>query len=58
MYRYKFVRIKTGKFFMKPKEDYYDIIEVHAKDGWRLMQIFDRSSHERYIELIFEKQID
>jgi hypothetical protein len=43
---------------MKPKEDYYDIIEVHAKDGWRLMQIFDRSSHERYIELIFEKQID
>jgi len=42
---------------MKPKEDYYTIIENHSKDGWRLVQILDRSFQERYMELIFEKQI-
>lgn len=58
MFRYKIVKIKTGILSMKPKENYYDIIENHSRDGWRLVQILDRSFQQRYIELIFEKQID
>lgn len=42
---------------MKPKEDYYAIIESYSKDGWRLVQILDRSFQQGYMEIIFEKQI-
>lgn len=35
MYTYKFVKIelKSGFFGTKPKEDYREIIEMHAKEG-------------------------
>lgn len=64
MYQYKFVKIET-KGFLPPKypaEDYHPIVEQHAEDGWRLVQIFAPSSapgaFPAYFELIFEKQKD
>ena len=39
MYEYKFVMIQLS-FFRKPKEDYHWLIEEHARQGWRLEQVF------------------
>ncbi|MEW8955858.1 DUF4177 domain-containing protein [Clostridium sp.] len=61
MYQYKFVRIDLKSFTLKPEEDYHKIIETHAKDGFRLLQIFSPSvgayGSSSYFELIFEKKI-
>lgn len=62
MYEYKFIKLdlKTGFLNMKPKVDYHKVIEEHAADGWRLVQIFapEVSAHgnSSYFELIFEKR--
>ena len=65
MYEYKFQRIKTDRAFLferKPEEDYREIILTHAKNGWRLVQIFAPTvsvidgGTSNYFELIFEKQ--
>ena len=61
MYEYKFARVelKTGFLAMKPKADYQHIINEHAEDGWRFVQIFapNISAHPNpsYFELIFER---
>ena len=41
-YEYKFVRVelKSGWLADTPKEDYHNIVEDHAKEGWRLFQLF------------------
>ena len=66
MYEYKFHRIKTlGAFLFekKPESNYYEIIREHAKNGWRLVQIFAPTvsvidgGTSNYFELIFEKEI-
>ena len=62
MYEYKFVKIEvTGHFPpKKPSEDYHKIIEEHASDGWRLIQVFApviaAGPFAAYFELIFEKE--
>jgi hypothetical protein len=58
MYQYKFIQIKCSKFTGKFKEDYHSVINYNAKEGWRLVQILDRSFSERFMELIFEKEIN
>jgi hypothetical protein len=56
---YKFVRLKQGFFSDKPKGDYKEIIREHAREGWRLVQIFAPSTgnmgRASYFEIIFEK---
>ena len=66
MYEYKFHRIKAeASFFLlekKPRVDYREIIRDHAKNGWRLVQIFAPTvsvidgGTSNYFELIFEKE--
>lgn len=61
MYVYKFVQVKlkTGMFSSKPAEDYHKIIEDHANEGWRLVQIFtpplSYQGNASQFELVFEK---
>ncbi len=63
MCKYEFVRIKlkSGLFGTKPKEDYQEIINTYAKNGWRFKQIFDPATSAygsaSYFELIFEKEV-
>ena len=43
MFEYKFVKVEMKYEFMgraKPAEDYQEIIQNHASEGWRLVQIF------------------
>ena len=65
MIEYKFIRVKTDRAFLferKPVEDYREIIRQHAKDGWRLVQIFSPTvsvidgGTANYFEIILEKQ--
>ncbi|PLR94655.1 DUF4177 domain-containing protein [Bacillus sp. T33-2] len=62
MYEYKFVEVTIGSFSGNPKDDYQDIINEHARKGWRLHQIFTPPfgpNGQAYImELIFEKKIN
>jgi len=59
-YEYKFVKIGlSGMASKKPEEDYHNLIEESARQGWRLVQIFAPAiatgSFAAYFELIFEK---
>ena len=62
MYTYKFVKIELKARFMsrKPKQDYSEVIHSHAKEGWRLVQIFAPAitgyGAAHYFELILEKE--
>ena len=65
MYEYKFVRVDLKGFWIstkKPKEDHHKIIEEHAKEGWRFVQIFAPAVSvagggiPEYFELIFERE--
>jgi hypothetical protein len=60
-YEYEFVRIELkGWFSLRPVEDYQAIIERHAQEGWRLVQIFAPATNSRgfvrFYELIFERE--
>lgn len=61
MYNYKFVKIETKFFGSEAKEDYREIIEKHAEDGWRFVQIFAPGTagygNPGYYEIIFEREI-
>jgi hypothetical protein len=64
MYDYKFVRLEMEKFSfteLKPKQDYHIIVEEHARQGWRLVQILTPPTgiygSATHFELIFEKQV-
>ena len=63
MYKYEFVKIKlkTGFFKTKPEENYQEIIDIYAKNGWRFKQIFAPATtgygSSSYFELIFEKEV-
>ena len=43
-YEYQFVRLGEGVFGVKKwaKEDYPDVVQKYAEEGWRLIQIFRR----------------
>ena len=61
MYEYKFVKIGLTTWASKPKEDYQYIIQSHAKDGWRLVQIFAPATKgygsAAYFEIILERPV-
>ena len=58
--RYEFVKLDLSFFKGKPKKgDYKTIINEHAREGWRLVQIFAPGTgpygSSSYFEIIFEK---
>jgi hypothetical protein len=61
-YEYKFVRLGQGWLSVKAeaKRDYQQVIHDHARDGWRLVQVFAPSvgvyGVARYFEAIFERE--
>ena len=67
-YEYKFVRIGENRVssLFGPAEsarrDYQDVVREHARDGWRLVQIFAPGvaafGAARYYELIFEREAE
>lgn len=62
MYEYKFVKVELKTTFKgrKPTEDYHRIVERHAAEGWKLLQIFAPPTSGYGIadsfELIFERK--
>ncbi len=62
MYEYKFERIKAGFFgLQKAEREYQEVIHKHAREGWRLVQVFapaDRglASGAKFYEMIFERK--
>ena len=64
-YEYKFVRLEEGcrEIMGKATPQYHDVIKEHARDGWRLVQIFapplgvHRMSNYVAIEVILERRI-
>ena len=67
MYEYTFVEVKLeGNFLFDktPRENYHNIIKAHAKNGWRLVQIFSPTvsvisgGTSSFYELIFERELE
>lgn len=62
-YEYKFVRLGEGWFEVKRTaiKGYQNMIEDHAREGWRFIQVFAPSlgvyGVSKYIELIFEREV-
>ena len=62
-YEYKFERLGEGWFGVKKAatKDYQQVIHQHAKQGWRLVQIFAPGiagyGAAKFYELIFEKEL-
>jgi hypothetical protein len=62
-YEYKFVRLGEGLLGVRrsAKDQYQQVIHEHARDGWRLVQIFAPGTGgygaAKYFELIFEREI-
>lgn len=56
-YEYKFVQLKISMWTMKPKQDYQAVIQEHARQGWRLVQIIDPSQYNYRMELVFERAL-
>lgn len=57
-YKYEFVRLAGNQ-----RQEYQEIIEQRARDGWRLVQIFAPGAgglwaSADYIELIFEQKVE
>ena len=58
MYEYKFIRIRTSIWSGLPREDYRKVIQLEAKEGWRLIQILTLTGNSMlpsFYELIFER---
>jgi hypothetical protein len=62
-YEYKFVRLGEGLLGVRrsAKDQYQQVIHEHARDGWRLVQIFAPGTGgygaAKYFEIIFEREI-
>jgi len=60
MYEYKHVQATLGGFFKEA--NHREIINEHAKQGWRLVQVLPMyyNSHGKPMEyeIIFERKID
>jgi Domain of unknown function (DUF4177) len=59
-YEYKFVRLGEGRFSVRKVagETYQEVVHQHARDGWRLVQIFAPNLYfatAKYYELVFER---
>jgi len=61
-FEYKFVRIGEGWISARreARENYQRIVEEHARDGWRLVQIFAPGiggyGAAKFFEAIFERE--
>ncbi len=61
--RYEYTFVRFGEAWMEggnvAQDDYRHIIQEHAAEGWRLVQIFapEVGSQEPYYELIFERPL-
>lgn len=66
MYEYKCVKLGLKRLGIKAMvllevEDHSEIIDKHAKEGWRLVQIFPvkyAGSDPTEFEIIFERKVD
>lgn len=61
-YEYKFVRLGQSFWFKRAaREDYQTQIQIHARDGWRLVQVFAPGigiyGAATFYELILEREI-
>lgn len=66
-YEYKFVRLGENRGSAvfgvsgKARKTYEDTVQEHARDGWRLVQIFAPGvagfGAAKYYELIFEREV-
>ncbi len=62
-YEYKFLRLGEGwtSARSEAREGYQEAVHQHARDGWRLVQIFAPGigayGAAKYYELILERQI-
>ncbi|MCP5519172.1 MAG: DUF4177 domain-containing protein [Verrucomicrobiales bacterium] len=60
-YEYKHVRMGEGWFGVRKQalDEYPRVVEEHARDGWRLVQVFAPGvgpyGKATYLELIFER---
>lgn len=61
MYEYKFVKVKLSTFKLTPEENYQDLVNDHAKEGWRLFQVLTPPTAGYgtvgYYEFVFERQV-
>lgn len=59
MYEYKYVDTELGGFFSVA--NHREIINEHAKEGWRLVQVlaYEYNSHgkPKKFEIIFEREV-
>jgi hypothetical protein len=61
-YEYKFVRLGEGLIVVRKdgRETYQSVVHEHAREGWRLVQVFAPGTGvygaAKYFELIFERQ--
>ena len=62
-FEYKFVKIGEGWTGAKRgvQNQYEGVVHQHAREGWRLVQVFAPSfgvyGMSKYVELIFEKEM-
>lgn len=60
MYQYKYEKATLGNFFTVA--NYHKIIDNHAKEGWRLVQVlpveYNGHGKPKDFEIIFEKYIE
>jgi hypothetical protein len=62
-FEYKFVKLGEGWLSARKQamHDYQSVIEKHAADGWRLVQVFAPSmgayGAAKYFEIILEREI-
>jgi len=62
-YEYKFVRLGEGWLGVRSeaRQTYQDAVQEHARDGWRLVQIFAPGTGPygvaKYFELVLEREI-
>lgn len=61
-FEYKFIRLGQGILSVRKeaKRTYQEVVHEHARDGWRLVQIFAPGiggyGSAKYYELIFERR--
>ena len=62
-YEYKFVRMGEGWMGVRrqAKQEYQQVVHEHARQGWRLVQIFAPAiagyGAAKYFEAIFEREL-
>ena len=62
-YEYKFVRLGEGWLGVRSeaRQTYQEVVQEHARDGWRLVQIFAPGTGAygaaKYYELVLEREI-